>query len=218
MSGTLTLATYRRLRAEVLAGGLSPDAALTERGLADRLGVSRTPLRAALARLEREGILSRPGGGAILMREISVERLVESLDLRRMLEALAAERAAEFGPTAELRALAAEMAAFAEGAPGSPGFHDEDRAFHLALARAGRLPLLAELLEEHLAIARIGGFGPGPEAVPAIAAEHLAILAAVDRGARRAARAALERHMERGRARCLARLDPARAAGTEAVR
>lgn len=206
MTEPLATAAYRRIRDRALSGALAPGAQLTERALAEDLGVSRTPLRAALARLEREGILTRLSGGAVLLREFTLERLIDSLDLRRRLEAVAAERAAGFGPTPELEAQAALMAGFAAGAPASLGFHDEDRAFHLALAQAGRLPLLAELLEEQLTIARLGRAGPGPEVIPQIAAEHLAITRAIAAGDPAAAGRAVEQHLSAARARCLARL------------
>src|SRR3989442_12083761 len=56
-------ATYRRLRELIVGGRLAAGARLIETELASRLGVSRTPVRAALLRLAQEGYILSPGAG-----------------------------------------------------------------------------------------------------------------------------------------------------------
>jgi DNA-binding GntR family transcriptional regulator len=93
-SESLADQAYRALREAIISGELSPEEKITERGLADRLSVSPTPIREALRRLEQDGLVERPG-----------PRLVQVVDLdsRPAAEIRLAEGA--------LRAVAARLAA-----------------------------------------------------------------------------------------------------------
>lgn len=86
---------YQSIRAMILDGTLPPGSRLKEEDLAERVGVSRTPIREALRRLVSEGLAGRPerGGGA-LVPDLSFDELEEKFQLRGMLEAQAATLAA----------------------------------------------------------------------------------------------------------------------------
>jgi DNA-binding GntR family transcriptional regulator len=78
--------TYEYLRSRVLSGGFNPGDRLTEEHLAEELGVSRTPIREALHKLELEGLIkSLETRGFIIPRE-SNEEVEELFDLRAVLE------------------------------------------------------------------------------------------------------------------------------------
>jgi DNA-binding GntR family transcriptional regulator len=86
---------YRSLKAMILTGELSTGAHLTEIETANRLNVSRTPVREALNRLERDGLVQgRPRQG-YLVRGFDATMFDESFEIRELLDGLAAERAAE---------------------------------------------------------------------------------------------------------------------------
>lgn len=86
---------FRTLREAILQGELKPGERLMEIQLANRLGVSRTPIREAIRMLELEGLVVMiPRRGAVVA-EISEKNLVDVLEVRRVLEELAAELAAE---------------------------------------------------------------------------------------------------------------------------
>ncbi|NIZ14060.1 GntR family transcriptional regulator [Phaeobacter sp. HF9A] len=95
----------------IVTGQLSPGSRVTEADLAERLEVSRTPVREALSRLERDGfILPRPRNGYCIM-EIDFEPVNEAFDVRDLLEVEAARLAARHiddGGRAALRAMIAE--------------------------------------------------------------------------------------------------------------
>src|SRR5258708_8908026 len=74
---TLSDQAYRALREEITTGELKPGQRLTERALADHLGVSPTPVREALQRLEHERLIERDAGRSIRVAEPSVARLYE---------------------------------------------------------------------------------------------------------------------------------------------
>ena len=83
------------LRELVLEGELSPGERVPEVGLAERLGVSRTPLRIALATLAHEGLLEPLGGGGFVVRSFGRADIDDAIELRGVLEGTAARFAAE---------------------------------------------------------------------------------------------------------------------------
>ncbi len=74
---TLSQTAYRRIKQDILEGRIAPDSMLSERELALRLGISRTPLRSALSRLENENVIGRLANGALIVRSVTVEQLLE---------------------------------------------------------------------------------------------------------------------------------------------
>src|SRR6202000_2929018 len=72
---------------------------LSELAVVDRLGVSRTPVRAALARLEHEGLVETLPGGGYAVRAFSRADVHDAIEIRGALEGLAARLAAERGFT-----------------------------------------------------------------------------------------------------------------------
>lgn len=134
--------TYGDLRAAILSLDLLPGARLSERGLEDALGASRTPIRAALMRLEAEGLTQRVGRGwAVAPIDLAEIRAV--MEYRETIEAgvvaLAAERATE-DELAALRALVEEHRRDDDAETGLRDGTD----FHVALARLSRNPFLAD--------------------------------------------------------------------------
>lgn len=94
---TRSQSVTEELRALLLSGRISQGEHLQEQPLADRLGVSRTPLRAALATLNNEGILEYTPKRGYVVRAFNVGDVTEAWQIRAWLEGLAALRAAERG-------------------------------------------------------------------------------------------------------------------------
>jgi DNA-binding GntR family transcriptional regulator len=93
--------TYRRLRELIVRGRLAAGARLIETELASRLGVSRTPVRAALLRLEQEGYIVSPGSGLRARPAVTAltrEDAAELFNIIAEVEGLAARRAASLAP------------------------------------------------------------------------------------------------------------------------
>lgn len=91
------LKAQQRLREMILAGELPGGARIAELTLVDKLGVSRTPVRAALQRLEQEGLLDLLPGGGYAVRTFSEADVQDAIELRGTVEGLAARLAAERG-------------------------------------------------------------------------------------------------------------------------
>lgn len=91
---TLKEATYGSLKAMILIGELAPGSRLTESVLAERLKVSRTPLREALNRLERDGLVTNRPRHGCFVAAFDLKTFEESFGIREVLDGYAAELAA----------------------------------------------------------------------------------------------------------------------------
>ena len=105
---------FKTLRQAILKGELEPGERLMEIQLAERLGVSRTPIREAIRKLELEGlVLMIPRKGAEVAK-ISESNLRDVLEVRRSLEELAIDLACQRMTPEELEALKAAQEKFAQ--------------------------------------------------------------------------------------------------------
>lgn len=86
---------YATLHSDIINWRLKPGSVLGEVELSERLGVSRTPIREALARLGAEGLAEPQSGRGMVVSEISLDHLDELFELRSALECRAAELAAQ---------------------------------------------------------------------------------------------------------------------------
>jgi GntR family transcriptional regulator, vanillate catabolism transcriptional regulator len=91
-----------RLREMILQGKLAPGQRLAEAPLAEMLGMSRTPIRQALPVLAHEGLLAEHETSGYIVRGISIADILDAIDLRGVLEGLAARRVAEVGASRTL--------------------------------------------------------------------------------------------------------------------
>ena len=95
------------IRELILAGALAPGKRISELSVAERTGISRTPIRAALQRLEEEGLVETIPSGGFAVKSFSQQDVFDAIEIRGTLEGLAARLAAERGSTARLGALQA---------------------------------------------------------------------------------------------------------------
>lgn len=142
---------YLRLRGEILAGVLAPDERMTESALADRLGISRTPVRDAVKRLLLEGFVTRAPGEGLRVSALDDDDVEQIFRIRVMLESYGARRAAEFATPeeiADLRRFADVITAHAP--PQTDADHtamsDANAAFHRTIMQAARSPRLGSML------------------------------------------------------------------------
>lgn len=205
-SETLAMNAYLRLREDIISGRVGPSAVLSERDLADTFGISRTPLRSALSRLEGEGLIERLANGALLVRAVTVEKLLEILRLRQALEGAAAARAAEFCLTADLRQARDAAQRFIDRPADFESFWQEDERFHMAVATAARLVLLPAILADQRAIVRRSTIIRNHARFCEQSREHIAVIDAIAARDPEAARAAMSRHFEAMQTRSLSML------------
>jgi DNA-binding GntR family transcriptional regulator len=159
---------YDRVRSAILDGELAPGAVMSQVGLADELGISRTPLREALRMLQNEGLIESEPNRRVRVAPMTPEDLEQLCIMRIALEAVALRLAIpRMTPEdlARLEGYMAEMAHYAQaedyGRWGGP-----HRAFHRALtAPSGdRINMLLGQLFDHAERYRRLHIGKGPSA------------------------------------------------------
>jgi DNA-binding GntR family transcriptional regulator len=194
----------RRVLEVILRGQLMPGMIVRERPLAAELGVSRTPLRQALGRLESEGFLVRQNR-VVQVRRIDLPTVIEIYQLRILLEVEAIGRATgRIGQAtiSRFRAIFSELAVQpADGRVVSAGvrFDLADDEFHLAIADAGGNSTLRNYVADLRRKTQLFGVTQMPVRRDPGVAEHLAILEALEREDRAAAQQEMKRHLERAR-------------------
>jgi DNA-binding GntR family transcriptional regulator len=141
---------YVQIRAQIVSGTLGPGDALREEQLADACGVSRTPVREALRRLESENFIHRNAGQRCFVSDWSLDSVEEAFVLRAMLEGHAAERAATRITASQIAQLRHHNAAIEAAVGGKsinvPGFLEENRSFHAVIMDAADSAHLRTLL------------------------------------------------------------------------
>ena len=174
-----------RLTRMVLTGALPAKERLREEGLAQTLGVSRTPVREALARLHAERLLDRYADGGYYVAELDLDGLRDLYELRITLELRGLSRALEgFAPpdAAVLEPLRDRWRALQGDLPApDPTFVEVDESFHVALSRASGNHALADTLEtvnHRIRPVRMHDFLTA-DRIEATVAEHLGIVEAV---------------------------------------
>jgi DNA-binding GntR family transcriptional regulator len=146
---------YTRLRDLIVQGLVAPGSRIVETEIASRLGVSRTPVREALQRLQQEGyVMGAPGAqqSRLTVAPLTRDDVHELLDIVGSLEGLGARRAADLSPelrkslVRDLRTLNAEFQKAARTAPVDHSrLYDADERFHRRVVQAGEGPRLIAL-------------------------------------------------------------------------
>ncbi|MGZ6577785.1 MAG: GntR family transcriptional regulator [Solirubrobacteraceae bacterium] len=147
-----------RLRELILSGEFEPGERMSELPLVERLGVSRTPLRLALATLEHEGLLRSLSGGGYAVRAFTQADMRDAVELRGVLEGTAARFAAERGATRReirsLRTINAQIEPLLALADyvSVEAYMDLNERFHARMLEIARSPLLDRALEGILSL------------------------------------------------------------------
>jgi len=189
---------YQRLRGDILTLALKPGELVVENELARRFGVSKTPVREALALLEQDGLVSVLPRRGYLVTAVTAADVYEMFEVRAALEGTAAELAATRMTAEDLERLEGlnnpREALLREGGL-RLGRHamqqllDYNRQFHLTIAAAARngrlLKLIRRVLDDGMRLIAIGY----------VANEHDEILAALRAGDPVRARAAMVNHV-----------------------
>ncbi|MCS7235518.1 MAG: GntR family transcriptional regulator [Armatimonadota bacterium] len=212
---------YRSLRRAILRGELAPGQRLVQEDLAARLGTSRLPVRDALRRLERDGLVEADGRGTYHVVRWGAEDLAQLYEVRLLLEPAAASRAAarlsaqdlselrELHTLLERAACAGDADALVEG----------NYQFHFRVYQASGNPRLVRAIE-----ALWSGLPPlAPVVLPdqlwRSVREHAEILRQLEVQSARGAAAALRRHIRGAGAALVAALQArSRQTGSGGVR
>jgi GntR family transcriptional regulator, vanillate catabolism transcriptional regulator len=122
-----------QLRELILSGELAGGTRIAELAIVERLGMSRTPIRAALVRLEQEGLLEALPNGGFVVQSFSERDVADAIELRGTLEGLLARLAAERGAPAVVLAEAHECLAQIDAVLAAPSLDDQGFSAYVAL-------------------------------------------------------------------------------------
>ena len=206
-----TVKAQLRLRELILGGDLVAGDRVTELALVDRLGVSRTPVRAALLALQDEGLLEPLPGGGCAVKAFSEAQIRDAIEVRGTLEGLAARLAAERGVAPSLLAQAAQTLARIDALLAAPaltersfsGYVDDNARFHALLASMADSEAVQRQTERAAAqpfaspSAFVMAATAGPQARDQLVvaqAQHHAVLEAIERREGARAEALMREH------------------------
>ena len=182
---TISLAeqVFDRLETDILSGKYQPGEILTELKLVADLGVSRTPIREALRRLEQEHIIEITQKG-ILVLGVSRKDLEDILEIRMRIEGLAAYMAAKNITEEQLEELreAVELQEFYVPKHDADRINGMDSKFHLLIYKfTGSTPLYDTLMPLHKKVLKYRKASVENEVRSAYSSqEHRAIFAAIE--------------------------------------
>ncbi|MCR6483054.1 GntR family transcriptional regulator [Amycolatopsis sp. OK19-0408] len=193
---------YEELRRRILAGELVQGQPISQEQLAAELGVSTTPLREALRRLDAEGLVHLDAHRDARVTQLNAEEARSLFEIREKLDPLAAKLAASRRTDADIAAIEAALKEL-EPLSASTGFESllVHRAFHRSVYTASHNPLLSSLLEglwDKADRYRLIGLRAKPDSAEdseRVRREHLAIAEAVISGDARAAEQAMKKHV-----------------------
>ena len=189
---------YEQLLQSIREGIFQPGDRLREESVAERLSLSRTPVREALRRLEAESIVEhRPRQGAVV-RQLSHTEVVELYEMRVVLERTAAQMAAKHGTEAEFDTLDTLNAAIMKERANPSKAAAINQDFHLGLYHAGRNRFLLEATRSlNNALLLVGPTTYTDAArIDVVVGQHKDIVEALRAGDSKAAGEAAEAHLQ----------------------
>lgn len=189
---------YELILEAIDIGLYKPGDRLVESELADRFGVSRTPIREALQRLETQSLLARDGR-SLIVASLDHNQLAELYVVRAELEGLAASLAAQHAAPEEIRVLREMVEDDRQRLDDPAALARSNRRFHKQLHLASHNRYLVQQLDlvhrtmALLATTSLAAEGRSEKAV----GEHDAIVSALEARDREAAHAALKAHISK---------------------
>lgn len=190
---------YRVLKEAIVSLQLDAGALVSEEEWARRLGMSRTPLRDALNRLEQEKLVRRVPNYGVFVADLSLDDFLEICEVRALLESAACRNAASRASVSDLARFENEFRKLASSTPTEASVRrasEIDHAFHMfILEAAGNRQVVSIIAHLNDKITRLR-FALTPSRYQESLQEHQQILAALKARDGEAAGAAMQSHME----------------------
>lgn len=195
---------YEKIKHRLLNNDYPPGSFLSERQLADNLGMSKTPVKAALERLESEGFISVSPQQGIVVRELSVHEIAEQYEIRAALESYTLQTLAGKLTPEQIVKVRANLQAQARlrGSGDVAKGVELDAAFHTQFVEfLGNREILRVIVQLREKMQRVVTqvFRLSPTRIDSSYDEHAAIAAAVVDGDGPRAAEMIVRHLELGK-------------------
>lgn len=201
---------YETLKEDILLNKYEPGEELQIDKLAQEFGVSTTPIREALVRLEGDGLVVSIPNRGVQVAPISLDDVRNLYEVRRLLEPYVAKIAARYCEEGEVEALYEKLVHLIEGPTDLAAYINADLELHELMFKHLRNTLLKDILDQvdqhsirvrYLAESSAGGLRP--EVVELVTREHLKILDAIRKRNEEKAAAATLQHLTNAEARTL---------------
>lgn len=201
---------YETLKEDILLNKYEPGEELQIDKLAQEFGVSTTPIREALVRLEGDGLVVSIPNRGVQVTPISLDDVRNLYEVRRLLEPYVAKIAARYCEEGEVEALYEKLVHLIEGPTDLAAYINADLELHELMSQHLRNTLLKDILNQvdqhsirvrYLAESSAGGLRP--EVVELVTREHLKILDAIRKRDEEKAAAATLQHLTNAEARTL---------------
>jgi DNA-binding GntR family transcriptional regulator len=195
-------AVVTRLRSQIVAGRYKPGEMFSQNQIADEFGVSRTPVREAVALLVKEGLLDQIPQVGLSVHEFTNDELDDLIKTRHMIETHVVARLAGKPPSNDdveaLNRLMDDMRSSAGDADHAK-FLEADAMFHSEIARRAHFFLAAEIVASMGDKIRLVGLKAlsRPGGTTEVIAEHDAVLKAIVKRDPKGAALAMEEHLQR---------------------
>lgn len=203
---------YQQILDLILSGKTRPGEQLNERQLADRLGMSRTPVRDALLMLEAEGLIVRQGRMGVQIKQMHIDEFLDALQVRALLEPAVSRMAAGKVDHAALEELERSLHSAIEMADATGSGMDRsqtrwiDDTLHSLISDSAGNAQLSAIVRNLRRKTQIFDLKNLPERAVATCREHLDIIAALRLGDGEKTAEAMALHLEQVRASIIARL------------
>ncbi|MGK7376913.1 GntR family transcriptional regulator [Planococcus sp. 1R117A] len=176
---------YMELKKLIISGDLEPSQQINEKALAEKLSISRTPIREALNRIELEELIVRMPNGRIRVAPVSVEEAKEIFTVRSLLEGVVAKEAAmkiTSGELGELKFLTELLIRSAEQGDSEKVIFYGDKFHHMLYDVSGNRTVVKILNNMNDHIMRYRSLGPktSKSRSSAAAEEHLALYKVIE--------------------------------------
>jgi len=206
-SSSLAHAVQQEVERAILSGEMPPGTQLIEADVADRLGVSRGPVREALRRLEQSGLVRQHKNRGTFVHSLPLDEVAELFDVRAVVEEEVGRRLATTISAAQLKSLRAVVADMERAAKDndSARYHALNVEFHAGLVEINgnrRLVQIHKQISTELSLFRRFSLSDAAR-LPASLFEHRDIIKAIATGDPRVAGQALRAHVEASKARAL---------------
>ncbi len=188
---------YQHIRQAILSHRLKPGDRLREAELAETIGVSRTPLREALARLESDGLIVNDPARGLAVMQLDYNMVGELYLMREVLEGTAARLAAQHASEVELAIIDEICDQYRRAAGDGHALAVRNRQFHEALYRCAHNRYLVKTLNGlHDALALLGeSMLHDPKRAEQTLQEHAEIVEAIKARQPEAAELATRKHI-----------------------
>jgi DNA-binding GntR family transcriptional regulator len=150
--GNTTEEIYQKIKQDIMTGTLQPSDRLATEKLAAQYKVSRTPVREALKKLEKDGLIETKSNAGAMIKQVDIEEISDIYEIRKALEVIAIKKVIKKGIAKKLLKELEECCAKRKSSDKLEDLEDCDRNFHMNICRASGSKLILNVMENYMVL------------------------------------------------------------------